>query len=699
MPSKSPAQARLMAAIAHGWKPPKGSGISVPMRVAKEFNRADAMADGGSVKASPRNAALGLIADYLTKLRDFGDKAKIPFTDMGLGELFMGKTPEEVNEWAYGNSPLQVVGGGTGSYVPQIKQGRSQQVADTMFSAPGLGQLARATGRMAYQLPNSVKRAATDFMHASAAANPAVIKRRGGVWKPNSGPELGVRDLLEDTNILPVDSDIRIGRKAWEYMDDVGREIYLDSLRKANNAEAGIVLNDLLNLDKKQAIQKWAEGPFSTYLKKDFASPNDRIRELADMGITHKSMEDVWIPEYGDKEEILARMGKTKAGRDWEDLADSAIWKRSAKDLGAVSPEQRVRAVKEYMGEPVEELTHTDGSPMWVNKETGEVVPAYLNNVPVDEPIHEIHGISHSDLGFDHIIDTLMNSLQSGKLTPEQVMSKNFNIEAAVRHVHQANKEAEKAAVQTTRDQLGTLKPIKEYPEGYKWYELPDTTETKEYMDLANQIGCEGGWCTKEPWAAENYGSGDKRLRVLIDPEGRAVTQMTVQAPRGTHTPTLDDLFAGNVRFENEVRNNMMMKQAGSPEWINGMPSDQQVIDYALTNFPNNRAVKDFLSIDKSPRKAEITELKGLFNERPPQRLHPYIQDQIRSGDYGSVSDPEYAGMIDMGPFSGNWITGYHTPDEAIEAVKKLQAEKPESNYSQWLDELDQLKSYLGYNQ
>lgn len=41
MPSKSPKQARLMAAVAHGWKPPASSGIKVSVKVAKEFNAAD----------------------------------------------------------------------------------------------------------------------------------------------------------------------------------------------------------------------------------------------------------------------------------------------------------------------------------------------------------------------------------------------------------------------------------------------------------------------------------------------------------------------------------------------------------------------------------------------------------------------------------------------------------------------------------
>ena len=39
MPSKTPAQARLMAAVAHGWKKPGGGGP--PKAVAEEFNKAD----------------------------------------------------------------------------------------------------------------------------------------------------------------------------------------------------------------------------------------------------------------------------------------------------------------------------------------------------------------------------------------------------------------------------------------------------------------------------------------------------------------------------------------------------------------------------------------------------------------------------------------------------------------------------------
>lgn len=42
MPSTTPLQKKTMGAIAHGWRPPKGSKVArIPLKVAKEFNKAD----------------------------------------------------------------------------------------------------------------------------------------------------------------------------------------------------------------------------------------------------------------------------------------------------------------------------------------------------------------------------------------------------------------------------------------------------------------------------------------------------------------------------------------------------------------------------------------------------------------------------------------------------------------------------------
>lgn len=42
MPSSTPKQKRTMAALAHGWKPKSRKIGKIPLKVAKEFNKADA---------------------------------------------------------------------------------------------------------------------------------------------------------------------------------------------------------------------------------------------------------------------------------------------------------------------------------------------------------------------------------------------------------------------------------------------------------------------------------------------------------------------------------------------------------------------------------------------------------------------------------------------------------------------------------
>jgi hypothetical protein len=82
---------------------------------------------------------------------------------MGVGDLLLGRAPEEMQEWSYGNAPMRVVGGGTGSLIPQLKTGRAEGLADTAFlgaDIAGIGALglkgAGALGRMAArQIPTA----------------------------------------------------------------------------------------------------------------------------------------------------------------------------------------------------------------------------------------------------------------------------------------------------------------------------------------------------------------------------------------------------------------------------------------------------------------------------------------------------------------------------------------------------------------
>jgi hypothetical protein len=98
-------------------------------------------AEGGIVKAQDQNENLGKLAEMLGSARDVGNQYTVPSWvplagGVGAGDLLMGKTPEEIENWSYGNAPMQIP---EMSNVPQFKRGRAQSLADALTTlAPGV---------------------------------------------------------------------------------------------------------------------------------------------------------------------------------------------------------------------------------------------------------------------------------------------------------------------------------------------------------------------------------------------------------------------------------------------------------------------------------------------------------------------------------------------------------------------------------
>jgi hypothetical protein len=98
-------------------------------------------AEGGSVnkmQAIPQNENLAALAEALSKGRDIANKVDIPYLG-GVGDLLVGKTPEEIENWSYGNAPMQIP---EMSNLPQFKKGRGESFAD---AATTLLPLAKGT--------------------------------------------------------------------------------------------------------------------------------------------------------------------------------------------------------------------------------------------------------------------------------------------------------------------------------------------------------------------------------------------------------------------------------------------------------------------------------------------------------------------------------------------------------------------------
>ncbi len=124
-------------------EPAKGPEVTQPSAAPAEM------------RAIPRNETLGAVADFVGRVREMANQYEIKdwvplLGGLGVGDLLVGKSPEEIENWAYGNLPATMPPPGTGGYVPVMKTGRKQSVADTAMlgldvagPAVGVGKIAK----------------------------------------------------------------------------------------------------------------------------------------------------------------------------------------------------------------------------------------------------------------------------------------------------------------------------------------------------------------------------------------------------------------------------------------------------------------------------------------------------------------------------------------------------------------------------
>ena len=115
-------------------------------------------AKGGEMKAQKQNENLGKLAEFLSRMRGAGNEYSVPSWvplagGAGAGDMMLGKTPEEIENWSYGNAPMQVP---EMSNIPQFKRGRAQSFTDAITSlAPGVKATEGLPVGMSTRIPQS----------------------------------------------------------------------------------------------------------------------------------------------------------------------------------------------------------------------------------------------------------------------------------------------------------------------------------------------------------------------------------------------------------------------------------------------------------------------------------------------------------------------------------------------------------------
>lgn len=234
----------------------------------------------GEIKASPRNQTLGKVADKLARLRDLANKYEIlPQVPLlggtGIGDLLMGEAPEEVSNWSYGNAPMQVP---EMSNVPQMKTGRGQSVADTVFLGTDLGGL----GTLATKLG---ARGISELAGSAGRALPLNLRGQiGAVGNNDSLPE-GMSELLKRYKLSSSEPVQQSVKTLLDRSKDEVSNVIKSDLEKTNTA-----------------IQTHKEYPEAGYKWVQIKKPDDLGVKITQDAVVN----EVDLDQLMDKAETLA---------------------------------------------------------------------------------------------------------------------------------------------------------------------------------------------------------------------------------------------------------------------------------------------------------------------------------------------------------------------------------------------------------
>ncbi len=415
-----------------------------------------------------------------------------------------------------------------------------------------------------------------------------------------------VRQWLEPAIIAPS------GPKQWRGLGPQGALGNSLSRLQSFEAEGGDPTAEALN--------KYIEGPLKRYITNRMGTADDEIRQLAGKGTVltqmrempltpRKNLANKRVAEGYPARGLAGESGPFHpAARNWEDRVDNYITQAPASEF------QNTRFP-----------TNVASDDSWLNKVPPETQTFNLNTSDIGR-----------DLGFDHMLDALNAEMQAGRLNPRNLNA--ISIEQAVRITSDYDKrlveEARKASLEATKGNL-LQTPTKEYSNGYRWIELPDTSK-EEAAALCKAIGKQGGWCTMND---VSYGAHPSKLHVLIDPEGNPHAQIQERGPVG-------------LRGEEQNKRTFDKINAAGAD-----ADDQKVWDHYY------KLVKEEAKASQPP---DLLQIKPLNNNWDSARVNdwttknsnyrseitPMLQDFVRSKDWGEIRDLENTGLYPINSFA-----------------------------------------------
>lgn len=397
---------------------------------------------------------------------------------------------------------------------------------------------------------------------------------------------------------------------------------------------------------KRDAIDQWVNRNLTNYVKKQMATPDDPVRELAERGITHMPSDAIGRGQWlSQNMEMIRRgegfpvegMARTETGRGWENLADEAI-----------------------------QIT----APVVANKEMLAANP-WLSKLNPNQSVYRAREADFSELNFDHIIDVLKQDLDAGRIRPEQLNK--VSMEQAVRRTAEFDQEMAKRMREAQIKATEGMPVYREYPEGYRWIELatpsklPEKFAVSEKNGRFNVVDSTTGdplllgrgqtltsFGTPEEAVSAYYKQNPKVLEDALKYEGDTMGHCV-----GGYCP---DVLEGRSRIYS------LRDAKGEPH---------VTVEVQPPEIRGGQSAEEWLA---TPHR--IVQIKGKQNRAPNEQYLPFVQDFVRGGKWSGVGDIQNTGLYRKGDFIDEF-----TPEQldavgkgeylTMDEIKKLREGKP----------------------
>jgi hypothetical protein len=386
--------------------------------------------------------------------------------------------------------------------------------------------------------------------------------------------------------------------------------------------------------------QKWLERALTKYYKNEFGTPEDPLRDLAARGLHY---DPDMTPER------------------WQQTAKDFILEDT---IGDITLPKMLFDKNAYPGVGDEFTTEARMAMPWLAKQ------------PVTD---KLYGISGGGLDLSHFTDEFLNALNDAEdiglpadlaVRPESLARMTFP--QAVERVGRINqfraKEMERAALDAQNNPVTHV--FKEYaddnPMGLRWVEMappkgdgPTNYDAEEELAKAlkyegDTMGhCVGGYCPDVMSGRSRIFSlrdakGEPHVTVETRP-GKSVNQRILEGPvRDLWEPYVMDMEGG---YYAEKPDGSFMGVEGFSNWAKANHPDVVAANQALFNPPD-----------------EIIQIKGKQNRAPKDDYLPFVQDFVKSGQWGNVGDLGNTGLVKLP--DGRYIT--HDQMDAIISDSRL---------------------------